>query len=118
MRLNSGLLASLFLACCALPFTSQPAHAVTTYYGCVTTSTGAIRIVSKTTTCKSTETKITWNQTGPAGPKGATGPAGPAGPKGATGPAGPKGATGAQGGGLVRAIQARGAKDGDQRSAT
>jgi hypothetical protein len=58
-----------------------------TYYACVS-STGAITIVSATTTCAAGFTKIHWNETGPAGPKGATGATGP---KGATGPAGPKG---------------------------
>jgi hypothetical protein len=71
-----------------------------TYYACVNKSTGAVRIVSKTTVCKSTENKIMWNElgpAGPAGPKGATGATGPQGPTGATGPQGPTGATGAQG---------------------
>jgi hypothetical protein len=58
---------------------------VTTYYGCVNNSTGAIRIVSKSTTCKSTEHRINWNQAGPQGPPG------PKGPKGAAGPKGPPG---------------------------
>jgi type VI secretion system secreted protein Hcp len=38
--------------------------------------------------CQSTETKITWNQQGPAGPTGPVGPAGSAGPAGAQGPQG------------------------------
>ena len=61
-----------------------------TYYACVS-SAGAITIVSATTTCAAGFTKIHWNETGPAGPRGATGP------KGATGAAGPKGTTGATG---------------------
>jgi len=98
------------LAALLLSLGSPNAHAASvTYYACVTTATGAIDIVSKTATCKSGQTKISWNQAGPAGPagpKGATGATGPAGPKGATGatgaqgpqgPAGPKGATGATG---------------------
>jgi hypothetical protein len=46
------------------------------------------------------ETALSWNQTGPAGPKGDPGPAGPKGdpgPKGADGAPGAKGDTGAQG---------------------
>jgi hypothetical protein len=77
------------LACCALPMAAQQGQPqVTTYYGCVNNSTGAIRIVSKTTVCKSTEHKINWNQVGPQGPKG------PQGPQGAQGPTGPQGPPG------------------------
>jgi Collagen triple helix repeat (20 copies) len=112
------------LACCVLAIAVQPSASATTtanplastiYYGCVTNATGAIRIVSKTTTCKTTEHKIQWDQTGPQGPQGpkgaqgpagpqgpqgpqgAQGPQGPTGPKGAQGPQGPQGATGPQG---------------------
>jgi hypothetical protein len=92
---------SLF-ACGALLVTAHPAAAAnvpaaTIYYGCVTTSTGAIRIVTASTTCKTTEHKIQWDQTGPQGPQGPAGPQGPQGPKGATGTQGPAGPTGPQG---------------------
>ena len=90
---------------------AQPA----TIRSCVTTKTGAIRIIGATDTCKQGEQIVTWNQTGPQGPLGpqgpigltggqgpqgpvgATGPAGPQGPDGATGPAGPQGLAGATG---------------------
>jgi hypothetical protein len=92
------------LAALLLSFGALNANAVTvTYYACVNKSTGAVRIVSKTTVCKATENKIMWNQVGPvgpAGPKGATGATGAQGPQGLTGPQGPQGiqgATGAQG---------------------
>jgi hypothetical protein len=49
------------------------------------------------TACPKGTTAISWNQTGPAGPAGATGPTGPAGPKGATGPAGAQGLPGPTG---------------------
>jgi len=85
-RFNLAATALLFL------LSVLTANAATvTYYGCVTNSTGAIRIVSSTTTCKTTEHKIQWNDPGPTGPKGATGAAGP---KGATGPQGPQGTPG------------------------
>jgi hypothetical protein len=58
---------------------------VVTYYGCVNNTTGAIRIVSKTTMCKSTENKIHWNQVGRQGPKGPQGVQGPQGPQGRKG---------------------------------
>lgn len=107
-RISVCVVALFLLACCVLPLAAQPkAQAVsvgmpmvTTYYGCVNNTTGAIRIVSKTTACKSTEHKIHWNQVGPQGPQGPQGPAGPQGPQGAQGPqgpAGPQGPTGPQG---------------------
>jgi hypothetical protein len=62
------------------------AHAATvTYYACVNNSTGAITIVSATTTCKTGFHKIQWNQLGPQGPKGPAGPTGPQGPQGPSG---------------------------------
>lgn len=44
-------------------------------------SSGTLRVA---TSCRSGETALSWNQTGPQGPAGAQGPAGPAGPAGAT----------------------------------
>jgi hypothetical protein len=66
------------------------------YYGCVNNTTGASRIVSKATICKSTEHKISWNEVGPRGLQGSKGnqgnpgPQGPRGPQGPTGPQGPR----------------------------
>lgn len=80
--------------------------------GCYTKSTGGIRIIDSAASCKSGETSLNWNQTGPAGatgaqgakgdagaigPAGPQGDAGPAGPKGDIGPAGPTGDTGPKG---------------------
>ena len=80
------------LACCALPMAAQQGQPqVTTYYGCVNNSTGAIRIVNKTTVCKSTEHKINWNEVGPEGPRGPKGAQGPQGLQGPQGPQGPPG---------------------------
>jgi IS5 family transposase len=79
--------------------------------GCRDLTTGTLRAIDAEAgaTCKSTETKLTWNQTGP---RGATGPQGPKGapgqqgvpglkgdpgapgPRGAPGPAGPAGSPG------------------------
>lgn len=50
-------------------------------HGCVASS-GALRIVPATGTCKSNETPLDWNIAGAPGPAGATGPAGPQGPPG------------------------------------
>ena len=96
-RISVCVCAFFLLACCVLPMAAQQpagsgnvilAPATVTYYGCVNVLSGAIRIVSKTATCKSTETKIHWNQVGPQGPRG---PQGPQGPQGPTGPQGPPG---------------------------
>ena len=39
-------------------------------YSCVSKTNGAVRIVEATTTCKSSENPLSWNQEGPAGPPG------------------------------------------------
>ncbi|WP_082801402.1 collagen-like protein [Herbidospora cretacea] len=72
----------------------------TVIHACVNKKTRYARIVTATTKCRPTETKITWGgqgAQGPAGLQGMTGATGPQGPKGQTGPQGPKGQTGAAG---------------------
>src|SRR5580704_432295 len=114
-RISVCVCAFFLLACCVLPMAAQRSAAsadatlqpaVVTYYGCVNNTTGAIRIVSKATICKSTEHKINWNQVGPRGPQGPKGnqgnqgrqgPRGPQAPQGIQGPTGPTGPTGPQG---------------------
>lgn len=51
-------------------------------YGCASKSTGALRIVSGLSQCKTSETTIAWNSAGPQGPPGDQGPVGPQGPAG------------------------------------
>jgi hypothetical protein len=65
--------------------------------GCYDFRSGALRVISEGQQCKKDEIDIFWNQTGPAGPAGATGPAGAPGAAGATGPAGAAGPAGATG---------------------
>lgn len=65
-----------------------------TLYACVTTSSGAVRIVRAGTSCRRRELLLSWNEKGPSGDPG---PAGLPGPKGDTGPVGPKGETGPKG---------------------
>jgi hypothetical protein len=101
-RISVCVCAFLLLACCVLPLAAQPSAAsagvgspmATTFYGCVNNSTGAIRIVSSGTVCKSTEHKIHWNQVGPKGPQGPQGPPGVQGPPGSQGPPGAQGPPG------------------------
>jgi hypothetical protein len=45
-------------------------------YACKAKKGGAVRIVAKNTRCKSTETRVTWNQRGLTGPPGPPGPSG------------------------------------------
>src|SRR5947208_938170 len=67
-------------------------------HACYLKSGGSRRVIDAgVTNCKSNETGISWNQTGPQGPAGPAGPAGPQGPKGDTGATGPQGPTGATG---------------------
>jgi hypothetical protein len=69
-------------------------------YGCVTKSSGALRLIRARASCRRDEVAVSWAQKGPpgdpgpSGPKGDPGPAGPPGnpgPPGAIGPPGPKG---------------------------
>jgi hypothetical protein len=55
---------------------------------------GQLRLVSNSSSCKKSETFISWNIIGPQGEKGDTGPSGPQGPQGEKGD---PGATGPQG---------------------
>jgi hypothetical protein len=75
-----GAGAALVLAAgVAIPAVALSASSPVTYYACVTNSTGALKIVSKTATCAAGQHKISWNNIGPKGPKGARGARGPAG---------------------------------------
>jgi hypothetical protein len=67
-------------------------------YGCYSNSNGTLRVIDNSTTqCKSNETALNFNQTGPQGPQGLQGPQGATGATGAAGPQGPAGPEGLQG---------------------
>jgi hypothetical protein len=89
-------------------------------YGCVHKSTHVLRVVGVTTTCQSTETKISWNRQGPAGadglagPVGATGARGPQGLQGAKGDTGPRGLRGDAGPRGLQGLKGQDGKDGAQ----
>jgi hypothetical protein len=51
-------------------------------YGCYQKENGQLRIVSKSSACRSSEIAISWNKVGPQGPAGPEGPQGPVGPAG------------------------------------
>jgi hypothetical protein len=72
----------------AIPAMAAAGTTTVTYYACVTNKTGALKIVSKSTVCARGTHKISWNNTGPHGPKGATGSQGATGRQGPGGPPG------------------------------
>src|SRR4051812_7334770 len=59
--------------------------------------TGNLRVIDSSKQCLAGETRLTWNQQGPAGPAGPAGPTGPQGQQGIQGAPGEKGAQGDQG---------------------
>lgn len=92
----------------ALGVSFAAAESVVVFNACLTAKGGALYNVTTSAAlpCKSGDLTVSWNQIGPAGPKGDTGPqgvegaVGPQGPQGAVGPSGPqgpKGDTGPQG---------------------
>jgi len=95
LAMGVTLLAGATLAWSAIPGSGG------VIYSCYLKSGGALRVIDNAVTnCKSGETALNWNQTGPAGPTGppgATGATGPAGADGAPGPAGPAGSQGPAG---------------------
>src|ERR1700752_1722856 len=57
---------------------------------CADKKTGVLHLKTRGR-CKSSQTRLTWNQQGPPGPQGAQGSQGAQGPVGAQGPAGSQG---------------------------
>lgn len=76
----------------AIPVAALAGNSPVTYYACVTTKTGVLKIVSKSATCAAGQHKISWNNIGPPGPTGQKGAQGARGPQGLRGPQGPPGA--------------------------
>jgi len=68
-----------------------------TITACAAKTTGRLRLISASASCKVSERRLSWNVAGPAGPKGDVGPPGPQGERGAAGPAGAPGARGEPG---------------------
>jgi hypothetical protein len=57
---------------------------------CADKSTGVLHLKTRGR-CKSSQTRVSWNQQGPPGPQGGQGPTGSQGPAGAAGPTGAQG---------------------------
>ena len=88
-RLGTLLVGTLVVVSGYLAIGAVTQAATTTQYiFCVMKTTGTMRLVSGSQTCKSTENRITLGAVGPQGAPGATGP------RGATGAPGPTGAPG------------------------
>ena len=98
----AGAGAAILCAAGAFAYASVP-DAGGTIHGCYDKAIGQLRVIDTASSdpisgkCLSTETAITWSQTGPQGPKGDPGTPGTPGATGATGQKGDKGDTGAQG---------------------
>lgn len=99
VRMAVAGLALVSLAATGVVYATIPSN--NTIYGCYTKSGGTLSVIDpSTTSCKSGETSIAWNVTGPIGPVGPQGPQGPTGPEGPqgvqglTGPTGPAGPAG------------------------
>lgn len=99
-----GTIAGAALAVGAAGYAAIPDSAGV-IHGCYQKNVGNLRVIDPTSgdRCRRPEIAVSWNHTGPRGPRGATGDTGPQGPKGdkgdtgAQGPQGAKGDTGAQG---------------------
>lgn len=79
----------------AFAATGDRGHSTTeTITACASKSSGRLRVVRSSASCRSHEHRLSWNVRGPQGERG---PSGPAGEPGAMGPAGPQGAQGAAG---------------------
>ena len=64
----------------AILFTASPSYSQNNIiFGCITKTSGQIRVVSTAGKCKSNETLLSWNQAGVEGPRGPAGPQGTAG---------------------------------------
>src|SRR6185437_2257482 len=67
---------------CLSAAAAAPAHAGTVIHACANKQTGALRVVPAGTSCKATESAVSWNSAGPQGPAGPSGPSGSQGPPG------------------------------------
>jgi hypothetical protein len=95
-RRGTALFAAATLSLFAALATASQAGAAT-YYACVKKN-GSAHIYTKKPKCKKGESKLSWNNVGPAGTNGANGASGKNGTNGANGAMGAKGETGAPGG--------------------
>lgn len=85
-RSRLSILAAALLGALCFSASLGTASSEARIYACKEKKTGALRIVSRRTKCKRSESKLSWGGRGKAGKQGEQGPAGPAGSPGASGP--------------------------------
>ncbi len=85
---------SLLLAAVLLTLPARAQQDQTVVQACIQKNTGLTRIVTSASDCGPSEVAVSWNGTGPQGPKGDSGVKGDPGPQGPVGPAGPQGPAG------------------------
>jgi hypothetical protein len=88
MRILTPCFAITISVFAVTPSAAQQPLSIRACYG---KTSGQLRIIAASESCKSSETEMTFTSSGPKGDKGDPGPAGPAGPAGPQGPAGPAG---------------------------
>ena len=103
MRLTArrvALVALPLVLVAGVALAAQPrAHTTTSAVinACVKKSSGSVRVVKSSSSCRKGESALAWNRQGPAGSRGVNGSAGPAGPVGIAGTKGDAGARGQTG---------------------
>ena len=68
-----AVIAAIAALAVGVPLAAMASSSPTTYYACVTSKTGAIKIVSQSVKCAAGQHKISWNSAGPRGPAGPPG---------------------------------------------
>src|SRR5215212_9550883 len=88
-----GVVSGAVIAAALAVVVSVSAHGgeTTRVHACVVPSSGTIKIITPTETCKANETPLDWNIQGPKGDQGLQGAQGIPGPKGDQGIQGPPG---------------------------
>lgn len=90
-RFLSFILLVVLVSMTGVVYVSAHGGDVTFIHACVNNRSGAIRIVSASTTCDVREASLDWGIQGPAGPQGPKGDTGDIGPMGPQGPQGESG---------------------------
>ena len=67
-----------------VPIGLHAASSPGTLEACINPGNGMMRLVDSSTACHNNETRVSWNETGPAGPPGPQGDPGPTGPPGSS----------------------------------
>jgi hypothetical protein len=93
-RILNAILITAFLSMMGVMYVSAHGGDLTLIHACANNRSGAVRIVTPTTTCDGRETPLDWNIQGPMGPQG---PEGVQGSQGEVGPPGPQGEPGTGG---------------------